>query len=264
MPLPTEDGEKNHQYKISDHLAHNIRNQYGTLIQLKSAFSSAVMGMFTNGWVWLVTDRSGRLGIIPTFGPGTLLFRSRSYMGYKESGINLLQQDSTIPYHHDEWAAATMNASETEEIEDYKDDMRPLRSPTGSPASPTSRHPSSPVSGATSGKQPPLSPNALHPRFLSSTRDRAPDFSFQKRNGVYIETNDKSRSKPNKDKGELLHLGETLYPLFCISVYEHAWMAAGYGVWGKEAWLKEFWNVLNWEKVSKAYEAVHPDPNRTP
>ena len=26
-------------------------------------------------------------------------------------------------------------------------------------------------------------------------------------------------------------LGRTLYPLFCVSVHEHVWMAAGYGVW---------------------------------
>ena len=29
---------------------------------------------------------------------------------------------------------------------------------------------------------------------------------------------------------ELDALGQTLYPLFCVSVHEHAWMAAGYGL----------------------------------
>jgi Fe-Mn family superoxide dismutase len=45
-----------------------------------------------------------------------------------------------------------------------------------------------------------------------------------------------------------------MYPLFCLPVYEHAWMSAGFGVWGKEEWLKEFWTVLDWGKVSKAFE----------
>jgi Fe-Mn family superoxide dismutase len=52
----------------------------------------------------------------------------------------------------------------------------------------------------------------------------------------------------------ILNVGEVLYPLFCLSVNEHAWLSAGYGVWGKEAWLKEFWSVVNWEKASQAYK----------
>ncbi|KAF5357614.1 hypothetical protein D9758_007398 [Tetrapyrgos nigripes] len=51
-----------------------------------------------------------------------------------------------------------------------------------------------------------------------------------------------------------LNIGETLYPLFCLSVHEHAWTSAGYGVWGKEAWIKEFWSVIDWERVSLVYE----------
>jgi Fe-Mn family superoxide dismutase len=51
----------------------------------------------------------------------------------------------------------------------------------------------------------------------------------------------------------LTTLGETLFPLFCISVHECAWITAGYGVWGKEEWLKHFWTVLDWSKVSQAY-----------
>ncbi len=35
-------------------------------------------------------------------------------------------------------------------------------------------------------------------------------------------------------------LGLTLYQLFCVSVHEHAWIAAGYGVWGMETCLERF------------------------
>lgn len=52
----------------------------------------------------------------------------------------------------------------------------------------------------------------------------------------------------------LQNVGDVIYPLFCLPVYEHAWMSAGYGVWGKEDWLKEFWTVLDWSKVSKAFD----------
>jgi len=61
----------------------------------------------------------------------------------------------------------------------------------------------------------------------------------------------------------MLNIGETLYPLFCISVHEHCWISAGYGVWGKEDWLKQFWTVLDWDKVSQAYHAAFPDRNLT-
>jgi len=54
----------------------------------------------------------------------------------------------------------------------------------------------------------------------------------------------------------ILNVGKTLYPLLCIPVYEHSWMSAGYGVWGKEAWLKEFWGVVDWSKVSKSYRTA--------
>lgn len=218
--------------------------------------------MFTSGWVWLVTDRSGRLGIIPTFGPGTLLIRSRLYMGFGDElalELNPSQQSSFGPYHKAERDSPMTSASNVEMDVDVEDDIRPLRSPTGSPTSPTSPYPSSPVSGVAGGKQPPVPPNTLHPRFLSSGSANA----WAKRNSVYKADEKASRPLPIKTKQDLLNLGETLYPLFCISVYEHAWMAAGYGVWGKEAWLKEFWTVLDWQKVSTAYAKFYPDPTKT-
>jgi hypothetical protein len=48
-------------------------------------------------------------------------------------------------------------------------------------------------------------------------------------------------------------LRQTLYPLFCVSMHEHAWMAAGYGVWGKETYLERSWSSLDWVAVRDAY-----------
>jgi hypothetical protein len=39
--------------------------------------------------------------------------------------------------------------------------------------------------------------------------------------------------------------GQTLYLLFCVSAYEHARMAGGYGVWGKGYILGRFWTYLD-------------------
>jgi len=48
-------------------------------------------------------------------------------------------------------------------------------------------------------------------------------------------------------------IGSKLIPLFCVSVHEHTWMSAGYGVWGKEEYLKRFWKALDWFKVCDSY-----------
>jgi superoxide dismutase, Fe-Mn family len=48
-------------------------------------------------------------------------------------------------------------------------------------------------------------------------------------------------------------LGQTLYPLFCVSVHEHAWITAGYGVWGIETYMDRFWTCLDWAAVRDAY-----------
>jgi superoxide dismutase, Fe-Mn family len=61
------------------------------------------------------------------------------------------------------------------------------------------------------------------------------------------------------DEMNIVDKGETLHPLFCVSVHEHAWMSAGYGVWGKEEYLKRFWSCLDWELVAKAYGAFNPE-----
>ncbi|KAI0347001.1 manganese and iron superoxide dismutase [Trametopsis cervina] len=52
------------------------------------------------------------------------------------------------------------------------------------------------------------------------------------------------------DKSEVARTGDRLFPLLCVSVHEHAWLSAGYGVWGKEEWIKKFWAVVNWEQAS--------------
>ncbi|KAF8520084.1 Manganese/iron superoxide dismutase [Gautieria morchelliformis] len=53
-----------------------------------------------------------------------------------------------------------------------------------------------------------------------------------------------------QDKSDVI--GDILTPLLCVSVQEHAWVGGGYGVWGKEEYLKQFWTVVNWERVAVA------------
>ncbi|KZT62371.1 manganese and iron superoxide dismutase [Calocera cornea HHB12733] len=52
------------------------------------------------------------------------------------------------------------------------------------------------------------------------------------------------------DAANFKFFGQSLNPIMCISVHEHAWLH-DYGVWGKEEYLKRFWTVLDWDKVSR-------------
>ena len=70
---------------------------------------------------------------------------------------------------------------------------------------------------------------------------------------VRSDPNPGAESGSSEAPAELDALGQTLYPLFCVSVHEHAMMAAGYGVWGLETYLERFWTCLDWAAVRDAY-----------
>jgi len=74
-------------------------------------------------------------------------------------------------------------------------------------------------------------------------------------NGIFDDqTPENIRAESNpKNTAEALNNEKVIFPLFCLPVYEHAWMSAGFGIWGREAWLKEFWSVLDWKKVNESY-----------
>ncbi|KAF9535060.1 Manganese/iron superoxide dismutase [Crepidotus variabilis] len=220
-PPAEESGFNTHQYKISDTLLERIRQDYGDFPRLKSTFSAAALGMFTNGWVWFVTDSKGHLGIIPTFGPSTLLVRSRVNMGYSPV---LFRETATVS-------------------EDNGPSTPPLSNPLLGHGTPPGVGPSSPASGLSMGRPPlvtPLGQNRAYSGNSTAEDIVSPNFSS-------------SRADNGMSERGVLHAGGTLYPLFCIPTYEHAWMSAGFGVWGKEDWLKEFWTVLDWEKISRLY-----------
>ena len=176
--------------------------------------------MFSTGYVWLVADEEGALGIVPTFGPGTLLVRSgqptRTFVEWQH-----IVGEPVIPYHEQEPLAA------------------PKR-PTVSGSLPAT---SSPLSGVET-RASPLDPH---------TPVRSVSY-FSKPRGMY----DAEPDKLNASEKDPHRIGETLAPLLCVSVHEHAWVGAGYGVWGKEEYMKRFWSVVDWEKVSRLYEKVRP------
>ncbi|KAL0580894.1 hypothetical protein V5O48_001087 [Marasmius crinis-equi] len=238
-PIPNDAGD--HQHQISLRLQEEIRRQHGSLAQLKSTFSAAALGMFTNGWVWLVTDAHGNIAVLPTFGPGTLLVRSRTYMApthNSELDVDMLQSVRGKPLTPDDPYA-----------EEAGESSSPSSSNPTSRQSPPGVSPSSPASGV-SGPNTGLPPNSPQSRSIHTTLARRQEDTLQA--GIY--GNDPSNPRRGLNRSDLYLLGQQVYPLFCVSVNEHAWMSAGYGVWGKEEWLKKFWSVLDWSKVSFNYD----------
>ncbi|KDQ14754.1 hypothetical protein BOTBODRAFT_187754 [Botryobasidium botryosum FD-172 SS1] len=151
---------------IPPDLSNSIIKSFGSPTALKSSLSAAVTGMSGSGWVWLVCDQRTELGVVATYGPSTLLARTRMQV-----------------------AASAGRAA--------------------------------------------YNPN----RSVGS-------------NTVQV---------GNVTPGALNYVGQSLVPLLCVSVHEHAWLL-DYGVWGKEEYMRRFWDVVNWDKVDEILKKfVRPD-----
>ncbi|KAI0356667.1 hypothetical protein OH77DRAFT_1436280 [Trametes cingulata] len=222
---PPADAKSNEAALVRENtLARRIIYHWGSIAHFQSSFNAAVLGMFSSGWVWLVTDKEGRLGIMPTFGAGTLLVRSS-----RPSDALLEWQrivgEAVVPLRENEGSPSEPHP------------------PSGSPPPP----PTSPASGL-AHNPPPLNPHTPA-RSMSTALPRPPR--------TYDLT-------PNMNEGpNLKDLGNVLYPLLCVSVHEHAWVSAGYGVWGKEEYMKRFWTVVDWERVCRIYSKVCPNVRKT-
>jgi len=193
--------------------------------------------MFTNGWVWMVTDPQGNLGILPTYGPSTLLIRSRMNMANK----SILFREN--------------------DLDSQKNPTPPINGSTTTPP-PPGVGPTSPISGLSSrpfgASGSTLDPHGRSYSFAHILEDIIkPKKDLSDGEDDY---SDDARGVKNPSS-KVLTAGDSLYPLFCLPTYEHAWMSAGFGVWGKEAWIKEFWTVLDWRKISRTYDDV--DHRRT-
>lgn len=236
---PLEASTENHEDKLPAPLQHAIKTEFGSLAQLKSNLSAAALGMMTSGWIWLVMDTGRRLAIVPTYGSGTVLVRSRQQM---------------VPRHL---------APSVERLPNSRPgSLESTSGPSGS-----SRLTSS---STTSSSTPPNPTSATHPfdrqgqtRKLGSNQNDtdkpAADSLFDASGNVGPGSSSASNALANSGyslhpttTGPLHHYGDKLSPLFCVSVHEHAWLH-DYGVWGKEEYLTRFWNALDWGRVARLY-----------
>ena len=153
------------------------------------------------------------MGVIPTFGAGTLLVRSRGRVLWSEDTV--LGESYPIP--------------------------------SNSPPS------QSTISNTTSGSNSPQPVRGFH----TSARVQS-TYGGEKASGLYGREFEEEAFEAEVPTADFTKIGTQLYPLFCLSVHEHAWLTAGYGIWGKEEYLKRFWTVLDWKKVSDAFHTFAP------
>jgi superoxide dismutase, Fe-Mn family len=216
----------------------------GSLQELKTYVAAAATGMLSSsGFVWLVCDSLGRLGVIATYGAGTLLVNERrqtlSPDGSTELGGVYVPAEGPTPQQ-----TQTQTHSTTSPTSGLS------HAPTSTPTPPGARLLSTSVSvrGPSDGVVRPAHVWSSHTPYSGFTGTGTGTGGNGNGGGIPNAIN----SLPDQPTS-LDTLGATLYPLFCVSVHEHAWMAGGYGVWGKEAYLERFWSCLDWAAVRDSY-----------
>jgi Fe-Mn family superoxide dismutase len=211
---PTEDHYEDAVHKFS--IGPTIRSQFGSIPHFINNFSSAARGMSGSGYIWLITDNNGYLAIQPTFAAGTLLVRSRTCTEDPAGQYEVLHEGRP------------------------RESPQPTHLNSGLGSTPTS-----PTSGMSQG------PGPLHP---SSPVRTLHSSSVQRvhLDGAVSLFDKKPLDQAFGPSAARRQLADRIYPLFCVSIHEHCWLL-DHGVWGKEKYMKEFWNVLNWNKVEERY-----------
>ncbi|KAL5527537.1 hypothetical protein ACEPAG_6338 [Sanghuangporus baumii] len=219
-------GESN-ENELSGELKGLIGSQFLGTKSLKERFVASASGMVSSGWLWLVTDLQGGLAVVPTFGAGTLLVRSRQHWKHVEQETVARQSLLSAP---------------------FKD----LPSNPGvSPQAQGGPSPSSPVSGIKT------TPHKLNP----NTPARSMAYSAYGATGnanPSVRDSDFSTSGES-DRGMAHQRGSRLYPLFALSLFEHTWLSAGLGVWGKEEYVRRFFDVVDWKRAGEIYSKFVTD-----
>ncbi|KAI5124766.1 hypothetical protein M0805_005400 [Coniferiporia weirii] len=225
---PPPEGQTSTLGEISVEFNGILKTHYKDLNHLRDEFVSSAMGMASSGWLWLVTDGQNRLAVLPTFGAGTLLVRSRVQLPVIEQGIIARQ---LLPHG-----------------------MAPMTPPSPAPAhSPSGIFPpprdgpslSSPVSGVSSTPTP-LNPHTPSRSLHISATNASSHPSVNSHEALNAADADATRKAFHS-------IGARVYPLLCLSVHEHAWVSAGLGVWGKEEYVRRFFSVVNWKKVGETF-----------
>ncbi|GAA6063328.1 hypothetical protein JCM10212_003914 [Sporobolomyces blumeae] len=202
----------------------------GSLPALISHFSAHVAGLHpsSGAYVWLVTDPNGNLGVVGTYAGGTVLVNERRQMGYGPySSVDLkvlgeqVEQPVAPPASQPEGTA-------------------PGETGSTAPSASSSASSSSSSAWQTVPSSRPASSASSSASTLLSSASPSPSSLFS---SVLSSHNDPRNS-----------IARSLHPLLCVSVHPHCYLA-DYGVWGREAYVKQWWTKVEWRKVEESFEA---------
>ncbi|GAA96685.1 uncharacterized protein L969DRAFT_54487 [Mixia osmundae IAM 14324] len=174
--------------------------QFGDFTAFKNKFSSAAMGMHGTGYIWLVIDGVDQMGILATYGSGTVLVQGAEQRGYFHEILGeSVARGTAVEAPPSDTAAGPAVASS---------------------ASATNARPTRPGERA----------------FSTSARQQ-----YELAGGLEVT--------------KLGRVGSELAPLLCLSVHERSWLF-DHGVWGKEDYIRQYWDHIDWQAVSASYSRI--------
>jgi superoxide dismutase, Fe-Mn family len=252
-PLLDEDDKPiiGHENFLASSLKTEIVANFGSVEQLKSTVSAAAMGMMGSGWIWVVMDQQKHMGVVPTYGAGTLLVRSRlqrtprSYVIGARSKSRADNYNPTLSRRSSSPGSTSVpptdSSSSTAASHPLAKNIPPTRnSPDSTRSYSTQTGPKTIISRSRS--------TVAHAREMYESGSKIPSSSVSNPYGRKT-----TMISPNYALKNLFLVGAQLSPLFCVSVHEHTWIL-DYGVRGKQEYLARFWNALDWERVVENFE----------
>lgn len=196
------------------------------LPSLVSHFSSHVAGLHpsSTGYVWLVADQLGNLGVVGTYAGGTVLVQSRAQMGPLTNDDRVLGEK--IP-------------------------QRPGESGSSDGSSPSEQQQSKAPSWAVVDQAEQAKDAAAGTSSSSTATAASTDLNANRRNasgllGAMNVMNDVIGSRTRE-------IGKYLHPILCISVHPHCYIR-DYGVWGRDEYVKAWWKAIDWSVVELNWE----------
>ena len=208
------------------------------------------MGMMGSGWIWVVMDQRGHLGVVPTYGAGTLLVRSRLQRMPRSYVVGVKSRSRAENYN-----PGFARRSSPESTPAPSDNS--LTNTTSSPHTPENNNSSRDSPNSTRRYSTQAGPTVSISRSWPSVADA---HNIYESGAAFPTTSTSSNpysrnatvTTPNYSLKNIFHVGAQLSPLFCVSVHEHAWLQ-DYGIWGKQEYLTRFWSALDWVRVMENY-----------
>ncbi|WAR62959.1 hypothetical protein PtB15_18B41 [Puccinia triticina] len=243
-------------------LATAIDETYGSITQFISYFSNAAMGMSSSGYIWLVCDQDGTLGICATYGAGTILVQNREQRGdwptaIKSSHIGLDSSGRPIPKQQNP-SVGQPTGSSAQEISPHSRDHAQGVSSSNMRTFSTTRSLQRPTETTADSSSSDSKPDKVKPAvsFADSLFASPTPSPHPTRQTTSLPVN-RAITRKNTNPAERFN---HLHPLLNLAVAERAYLA-DHGVWGKDSYLRNFWKCVDWSKVEQSFVKFAPKPS---